>query len=257
MPAACTHHPLVPAVISVCFVCMCEKERYCIVSHGAFHSLSLTPTLLSPTHPDSESATVAALPEALAQWTLLELPPVLHDGWCLCVCMCLWMVSPFLVSGLSVCFRSPHLRAEYLSLLSARPSILPCPFFFISNASSPDLPPLRHALQKVEAIVGPSGVGFSSPAAASSPPRPLQDKAVIARGTTGLCGSSSKQICCNFICNWALNWEQIEAALWISGKGEGSELGVVGEAGEMIPGSFMSGKVGLLSGREPRQGSYF
>lgn len=25
----------------------------------------------------------------------------------------------------------------------------------------------------------------------------------------------------------------------------------------MIPGSFMSGKVGLLSGREPRQGSYF
>lgn len=45
--------------------------------------------------------------------------------------------------------------------------------------------------------------------------------------------------------------------MWSSGKGEGSELGVVGEAGEMILGSFMSGKVGLLSGREPRQGSYF
>lgn len=58
---------------------------------------SLTPTLLSPTRPDSESATVAALPEALAQWTGLELPPVLHDGWCLYVCVyvyicvCVWV----------------------------------------------------------------------------------------------------------------------------------------------------------------------
>lgn len=97
-----------------------------------FTLFSLTPTLLSPTHPDSESATVAALPEALAQWTGLELPPVLHDGWCLCicvcVCVCLWVVSPFPVSGLSVCFLSPHLQAECLSVLSFHASL----FFFIS-----------------------------------------------------------------------------------------------------------------------------
>lgn len=104
---------------------------------------------------------------------------------------------------------------------------------------------------------GPHTVGLCSPAAASFPHGPTQDKAVIAPGIAGLSSSSSKQICCNFICNWALNWEQIEAALCSLGKGEGRELGVVGEAGEMIPASFMSGKVGLLSGREPRQGSYF
>ncbi|MEQ2251971.1 hypothetical protein ILYODFUR_016759 [Ilyodon furcidens] len=208
MPAACTHHPLVPVVISVCFVCICEKERYCKFSHEASLSLSLTPTLLSPTHPDSESATVAALPEALAQWTLLELPPVLHDGWCLCVC--LWMVSPFLFLGLIACFRYPHLQAECLSLLSVRPSMLVLLYLLYLVP----LPPfLRLALQKVEAIVGLNGVGFCSPAAANTPLRPLQDKAVIAQGTAGLGGSSSKQICCNFICNWTLNWEQIEAAL--------------------------------------------
>lgn len=113
---------------------------------------------------------MAALPEALAQWTVLKLPPVLHDGWCVCVCLC---GSPFLVSGLSVCFRSPHLQAEYPSLPSS-----------IHSCSS--LPPhthtLFHAYQKVEAIVGLSGVGFCSPAAASSPHGPCKTRLLLPRG---------------------------------------------------------------------------
>lgn len=81
---------LVPAVISVYVVCVYVRER--AISHSltcSFSlSLSLTPTLLSHTHLNSESAAMAALPEALAQWTGLELPPVLHDGWRLCKCLC-------------------------------------------------------------------------------------------------------------------------------------------------------------------------
>lgn len=141
-----------------------------------FTLFSLTPTLLSPTHPDSESATVAALPEALAQWTGLELPPVLHDGWCLCicvcVCVCLWVVSPF-----------PRLRVKRLLPLSTPASwvslrsILPC-FPVLLYLSLPSAFPSR----RVEAIVGLSGVGFCSPAAASSPHGPCKTRLLLPQG---------------------------------------------------------------------------
>lgn len=87
----------------LCVFCVHVREREISHSLTCSLSLSLTPTLLSPTHPDSESATVAALPEALAQWTGLELPPVLHDGWCLCVyvCGCVW-VCVWMGLGVSV-----------------------------------------------------------------------------------------------------------------------------------------------------------
>lgn len=258
MPAACTHHPLVPAVISVCFVCMWEKLHSLTWSLLLFPSLylSLSHTHTAVTHPSRQwinhrgsfawgigTMDATGVTSCPAWWVVS-----------LCVCMCLWMVSPFLVSGLSACFRSPHLQPEYPPI---RPSIHPSRSSISSTPPPPSLQSFTLPRRKLRPLSGRAVLGSVLRAAASSPLRPLQDKAVIARGTTGLGGSSSKQICCNFICNWALNWEQIEAALWSSGKGEGSELGVVGEAGEMIPGSFMSGKVGLLSGREPRQGSYF
>lgn len=156
---------------------MWEKERYRIVSHAAF--LSLTPTLLSPTHPDSESATVAALPEALAQWTGLELPPVLHDGWCVSVCVCMWVLVSVPVS---LCLRVKLLLplstpASSVSLPSFVPSIHPC--------SSVSLPPLLFLCllsRRVEAIVGLSGVGFCSPAAASSPHGPCKTRLLLPQG---------------------------------------------------------------------------
>lgn len=151
--------------------------------------------------------------------------------------------SFFLTCTLCVCL---HLQ---LYLLSVHPFLV----FFISPSLS--LPLL--SLPESQGHCGAEWCWVLFSCCCQLSPRPLQDKAVIAPGTAGLSSSSSKQICSNFICNWALNWKQIEAALCSSGKGEGSELGVVGKAGEMIPGSFMSGKVGLLSGREPRQGSYF
>lgn len=152
--------------------------------------LSFTPTLLSPTHPDSESTTVAALPKALAQWTGLKLPP---DGWCLCGRACMgWSSSPCLRVKRHLPLSTPAGR-----LLS----FYPC--FFLSLAFPPrELGPLW-AVQ--------CWVLFSRCCQLSL--RPAQDKAVIAPGIAGLSSSSSKQICCNFICNWALNWEQIEAAL--------------------------------------------
>lgn len=76
--------------------------------------------------------------------------------------------------------------------------------------------------------------------------------------------SSSKQICRNSTCNLALNWEQIEQVLCVVGnksgvcvEGKEREIYWKGRGKEMIPGSFMWGKVGLLSVGEPRQESYF
>lgn len=184
-------------------------------------SLSQTPTLLSHTHLNSESVAVAALPEALAQWMWLELPPVLPDGWRLCLCVCVrGSRCPCLpVSGLSACFLSPHLQ------LSVSPSSAPIhPCCSLSLPPSLSLPLL--SLPESWGHCRTERCCFLFSCSCQFSPFPLQDKSVIAPGTAGLSSSSSKQICCNFICNWALNWEQIEAALWSSGKGEGSELGV-------------------------------
>lgn len=178
-------------------------------------SPSLTPTLLSHTHLNRESAAVAALPEALAQWTGLELPPVLHDGWCLCLCLYVCVcVGGWVLVSLSPCLGVKRLLpfptpASLVSLPSIHPSIHPSLFFFISPSLSLPLLPLLESLGHCGAER--CWVLFSCCCQLS--PRPLQDKAVIAPGTAGLSSSSSKQICCNFICNWALNWEQIEAAL--------------------------------------------
>lgn len=106
-------------------------------------------------------------------------------------------------SGLSVCFLSPHLRAVCLSPLSVHPSL----FLFISSPL-PSLP-----LLESRGRCGAERCWVLFSCCCQLSPRPLQDKPVIAPGTAGLSSSSSKQICCNFICNWALNWEQIEAAL--------------------------------------------
>jgi len=240
-------------VSCVCFVCMWERERDIASSHMQLFSLSHPHCC----HPPIPTVNQPPWQLCLRRWhngrDWSYLLSCVMGGVCVCVCVCVGLgVSVSSSRGLSVCFLSPHLQAECLSLLSLHPSLF---LFSIIISTSPPLP-----LPPLPESPGHCGaercwVLFSRRCQLS--PRPSQDKAVIAPGTAGRGSSSSKQICSNFICNWALNWEQIEAALWSSGKGEGSELGVVGEAGEMILGSFMSGKVGLLSGREPRQGSYF
>lgn len=237
------------------------RERDTASSHTQPFSLSHTPTLLSHTHRSSESVAVAALPEALAQWRDWSyLLSCMMGGFCMCVCVC--VCAHVCAEGLVF---PPFCRIKHLLPFSSPALLCMCVFTFnftfnLSIHSCFLLSLLSLPLLSLPVSQGHCGVErcrvlFSCCCQLS--PRPLQDKAVIAPGTAGLSSSSSKQICGNFICNWALNWKQIEAALCSSGKGEGSELGVVGKGGEMIPGSFMSGKVGLLSGRGPRQGSYF
>lgn len=249
--ASCMYTPLVPAVISVFCVYVRENE----ILHSLTCSLSLCHT-----HPLCCHTPISPVNQSLWKLCLRRW----HNGqdWsyllscmmgvdCMHVCVGGWVLvvlSPSLRVKRLLPF-STLARCEGLCLLSVYSSL----FIFISRSFS--LPVLSLPESRGHCWAERCCVLFSCCCQLS--PRPLQDKAVIAPGTAALSSSSSKQICCNFICNWALNWEQIEAALCSSGKGEGSELGVVEEAGEMIPGSFMSGKVGLLSGREPRQGSYF
>lgn len=92
------------------------------------------------------------------------------------------------------------------------------------------------------------------PAHHSTPPAPYCSRT----------DSSSKQICRNSTCNLALNWEQIEQVLCVVGnksgvcvEGKEREIYWKGRGKEMIPGSFMWGKVGLLSVGAPRQESYY
>lgn len=89
------------------------------------------------------------------------------------------------------------------------------------------------------------------PARHSTPPAPYCSRT----------DSSSKQICRNSTCNLALNWEQIEQVLCVVGNKSGvcvqREIYWKRRAKEMIPGSFMWGKVGLLSVGAPRQESYY
>lgn len=141
-------------------------------------SPSLTPTLLSHTHLKRESAAVAALPEALAQWTGLELPPVLHDGWCLCLSACVGgsRCLSLPVPGLNARFLSPHLLA-CLCLLCIHPSIHLC-----SPLSLPHFIFCFSPCWRVKAIVGPSGVEFCSPAAASFPHGPCKTRLLLPKG---------------------------------------------------------------------------
>lgn len=94
------------------------------------------------------------------------------------------------------------------------------------------------------------------PACHSTPPAPYCSRT----------DSSSKQICCNSTCNLALDWEQIEQVLCVVGnkrgvcvcvEGKEREIYWKGRGKEMISGSFMWGKVGLLSVGAPRQESYY
>lgn len=233
----------------VCWVfCVRKKESYRIVSHAAFHSLSHTHTAV--THPSrqwiSHRGSFASGVGTMDGTGVTSCPAWWVVSVSVCVCVSLCVLSLFPISASASVLHTCKLSVFPLS-------IHPFPCFLISPSPPFPLPCVPESW--VHCQVERCWVLLSCCCQLS--PQPLQDKAVIAPGTAGLGSSSSKQICCNFICNWALNWEQIEAALWRSGKGEGSELGVVGEAGEMIPVSFMSSKVGLLSGREPRQGSYF
>lgn len=252
---------LVPAAISVWRACvfMWEKE----ILHRLTRSLSR-----SHTHPHCCHTPIAAVNQSPWQLCLRRW----HNGgtgvtscpawWVVSVCVCVCVCAHVCAEGLVF---PPFCRIKHLLPFSSPALLCMCVFTFnftfnLSIHSCFLLSLLSLPLLSLPVSQGRCGVErcrvlFSCCCQLS--PRPLQDKAVIAPGTAGLSSSSSKQICGNFICNWALNWKQIEAALCSSGKGEGSELGVVGKGGEMIPGSFMSGKVGLLSGRGPRQGSYF
>lgn len=199
----------------MCVFCVHVRKRE--ISHSLTCSLSLSLSLSHPhcCHPPIPTVNQPPWQLCLRRWhngrDWSYLLSCMMGGVCacvcapLCVCVCLWVVSPFPVSGLSVCFRSPHLQAECLSLLSIYPSL----FFFICHSFPLPSPSLLEIWGHCRAEW--CWVLFSCCCQLS--PRALQDKAVIAPGTAGLSSSSSKQICCNFICNWALNWEQIEAAL--------------------------------------------
>lgn len=162
----------------LCVFCVHVRERE--LSHSLTCSLSLS-LALSLSHPHCCHPPIPTVNQppwllCLRRW---------HNGrdWsyllsCVMggVCVCVWGGSfSISVSGLSVCFLSPHLRAGLgVSPPSIRPSVPVALYLSLFSLCLPS--------RRVEAIVGLSGVGFCSPAAASSPHGPCKTRLLLPQG---------------------------------------------------------------------------
>lgn len=157
------HVHIISASCDECVVCV--RERAIASAHTQPFLLTHTHTAVTHTHGSSESVARAASPEALAQ-----LLSRMMGG----VCLCVGLLS--LVSGLNACFLFPHLHV-CACVSSALPSSCPSipAFLYLSLF-------LCFPSQRLKAVVGPGGVRFGSPAAASSPHGPCKTRLLLPRG---------------------------------------------------------------------------